>query len=121
MLSGLLIKESLQHPEALETLPIRITKTELWTASNPAEFQPALWTAMSFEVEESQADPIAGQLSHALKPRGWFINATTATHVYLIFPNIVFKTAKGDPQARAEALRFGHTIGIPNRQPLWSK
>lgn len=121
MLSGLLIKESLQQPKILETLPIQITKTEIWTASNPAKFQPALWTAITFEAEESEADQIAEQLSHNLKPKGWFINASTAMQVYVIFPDRVFKYTKGDQKAREEVVRFGQSVGIPDRQLDWGE
>lgn len=121
MLSGLLIKESLEHPEVLETLPIQITKTEVWTASNLAEYQPAVWIAMSFEAEENVADEVAEHLSHNLKPKGWFINASTNTDVYVMFPNKVFKSTKGDQTARAEAARFGLAVGVPERQLDWGE
>ncbi len=121
ILSGLLIKESLQQPNILETLPIQITKTEIWTASNPTEFQPALWTAMTFEAEDRVADEVAEQLSHSLKPKGWFINASTASHVYVIFPNKVFRYTKGDQAARAEAARFGLAVCVPERQLDWGE
>ena len=50
MLTGLLLQESLNDLNVLDRL--RITKTETWDVANAADFQPTVWTAMSFEVDE---------------------------------------------------------------------
>ena len=119
MMNGLLIKESLADPSALEW--VHITKTESWQASNTAEYQPVLWTALSFEAADHQADTIAEKLSQALKPQGWYINASTVAHVYVIFPNKVFKYRKRDGIQRAEAKQYGRSIAIPEHQLDWSE
>jgi hypothetical protein len=119
IVNGLLIKESLADTSALAL--VHITKTELWQASNTAEYQPVLWTALSFEAGDHQADTIAEKLSEALKPQGWYINASTVAHVYVIFPNKVFKYHKGDSIQRAEAKQYGRSIAIPEYQLDWSE
>jgi hypothetical protein len=118
MLKGLLLKESLNDTQVLEILTL--TKTETWNVENPADYQPAVWTAVSFEADERQADVIAEQLSRALKP-AWFINASSVAYVYVIFPGKVFKYHKGDRAARATAYQHGLSIGIPARQLDWSE
>jgi hypothetical protein len=119
IVNGLLIKESLADTNVLEL--VHITKTESWQASNTAEYQPVLWTALSFEAVDHQADTIAKKLSYALKPQGWYINASTIAHVYVIFPNKVFKYRKGDSIQRAEAKQYGRSIDIPEHQLDWSE
>lgn len=119
MMTGLLLQEGLADISVLEHL--HITKTESWQVSNAATYQPNTWTALSFEVEDSQADLIAEKLSQALKLRGWYINASTATHVYVLFPNRVFKYLKGDDHQRDEAKQYGISRGIPAIQLDWNE
>jgi len=118
MLKGLLLKESLEDMSVLEL--VHITKTESWEISNAAASQPTTWTALSFEAEESQADALAEKLSQALKSR-WYTNASTSTHVYVIFPGKIFKYRKGDSTQRAKAEQHGRSIGIPESQLDWSE
>lgn len=114
MLYGLLLKESLQDLKILDEL--RITKIETWNIQNPDPNQPPVWTAVSFETEDSQADALAAQLSRALKSEGWFIDAHTGALVYVIFPGKVFRYEKGNAEMRARAVQYGLGLGIPQRQ-----
>lgn len=116
---GLLLKESLADDQILGKL--LITSSESWQVKNAAPSQPKVWTAMAFEVEDSQAEAIARALSQALKPRGWYINASTTTHVFVIFPNKVFMYPKGDQSQREAARRFGRKIGVPESQLDWGE
>ena len=119
MLTGLLLQESLDDLRVLDLL--RITKTETWWVGNAANGQPSVWTALSFEADSSQADAVAEALSRALKAQGWFINASTETHIYVIFPHKIFKYPKGDGAQRAAAREYGRSIGIPESQLDWSE
>lgn len=53
MFKGVLLKESLANPDILHDS--RVTKTETWQVQNAASNQPAVWTALSFEADASQA------------------------------------------------------------------
>ena len=117
--NGLLLKEGLADINVLEL--VHITKTESWQVSNAAVYQPPVWTALSFEAEDSQADVIADKLSQALKLRGWYITASTAAHDYVLFPSKVFKYRKGDSRQRDEAKLYGRSFGIPESQLDWSE
>jgi hypothetical protein len=117
--NGLLLKESLADINVLEL--VRITKTESWPVSNAAVNQPTVWTALSFEAEDSHADAIADKLSQALKLQGWYITASTATYDYVLFPARIFKYRKGDGRQRAEAKRYDRSFGIPESQLDWSE
>jgi hypothetical protein len=72
-------------------------------------------------VEDSQADDIAENLSQALKQQAWYINASTETHVFVIFPHKVIKYKKGNHTAREEAARFALSIGVPESQLDWDE
>ena len=119
MLKGLLLKESLNDLMVIDGL--RITKTEIWQAGNAAPNQPPVWTALSFEADDSQADALAGKLSRAIKPEGWYINASTDTWVYVVFPRKVFKYVRGDAEQRAAAKQYGRSCNIPEKQLDWSE
>ena len=118
-MNGLLLKESLTDMTVLEL--VQITRTETWQVSNAAAYQPAIWNAIYFEAEDSQADVFAGRFSEALKPQGWYLNASTAMDVYVVFPGKVFKYPRGDTLQREAAKRYGLSIGIPASQLDWSE
>ncbi len=118
-MKGLLLKESLADTNVLDLL--HVTKEETWQVNNAAPYQPDVWTALSFETDENQSDAIADKLSHALKPKGWYINASTIAHVYVIFPGKVFKYPKGDIITREEATRYALSSGIPANQLDWDE
>ncbi len=119
MLKGLLLKESLDDESVLDLL--HITRTQTWQVHNAAPHQPNIWTALSFEVEQAQAEAVVDALSRALKPRGWFINASTAAHVFVLFPGKIFKYVRGDPIGREAAKAHGRTLDIPESQLDWSE
>jgi hypothetical protein len=116
-MNGLLLKESLADTSVLDL--VHVTTAESWRVSNAAEYQPKIWTALSFETEDSQGDAIADVMSRALKLQGWYINASTEMYIFVIFPNKVYKYLKGDSIKREEAKRYGRSIGIPEDQLDW--
>lgn len=116
MLTGLLLKESLSDLSVLDRL--RITQTETWHVTNAAEFQPPVWTALSFEVSAADAESMIEALSHALKPQ-WYIDARWGDEVIVIFPGRVFRYQRGDQAGKAEAQAYALIIGIPPSQVDW--
>jgi hypothetical protein len=119
MFTGLLLKESLENDSVLDL--IRITRIETWDVDNAALFQPKIWTAIYFEGDESEIDYIVLELSQSLKPQAWYINVSTKDDAYVIFPNKVFKYTQGDKQKEKEAIEYGRSIGIPDRQLDWGE
>jgi hypothetical protein len=119
MLTGLLLKESLQDESVLEL--VRITNTETWNVTNAAPNQPKVWTAVSFEAEGLHADEIAAAFSHAMKSEGWYLNFSFDNRVYVVFPRKVFKYMRGNQRARQQAIRFGRTLNIPESQLDWGE
>jgi hypothetical protein len=119
VLKGLLLKESLKDDSILKL--VRITHTETWNVENAADHQPAIWTALYFEIEDEQADAFAEKLSRVLHARGWYVNGSTDTQVYVIFPGKVFRYPIGDLAQRTAAQQFGRTLGIPEPQLDWGE
>lgn len=117
MFAGLLLKESLSDLGVLDRLTI--IKTENWDVPHAAEFQPKVWTAISFEADDAAADSIAEELSRVLKAPGWYIDARLAEWVYVIFPRRVFKYRRGEQAGRAQAQEHALASGIPPGQIDW--
>lgn len=119
MYHGLLLKEGLSNEAVLNDLVI--TKTEYWNVKNASADQPKQWAAISFEIDETKADTVALALSHSLKPKGWYLNMNSDDTVFVVFPEKIFKYSKGDSVKRAEAIEFGKTIEIPEKQLDWKE
>ncbi len=117
MLKGLLLKESLADLHVLDRLCV--TQTETWNVSNVADDQPKVWTAISFEVDDAEADTVIEELSHMLKSPGWYIDARQAERAIVIFPGRVFRYLRGDGAGKAEAQAYAQAIGIPASQIDW--
>jgi hypothetical protein len=118
MLSGILLQESLDDAAAAPRL--HVTRTERWPVPDPAPFQPPVWTALRFEEDEARAWDVIDGLSRALKP-AWYVNASTATTVYVAFRGRLFSYARGDATARAAVVRHGLEVGVPARQLDWAE
>ncbi len=116
--TGLVLTESLRDISVLKTLSV--TRQEAMRVDCPADFQPPVWTALTFEGKDDRADLIAAQLSRALKPR-WYTNFSTGTHVYVIFARRIFKYRRGDRAARAHARAYALEVGIPPWQLDWAE
>ena len=117
MLTGLLLKESLADLRVLDRL--RITRTETWNVANVSADQPSVWTALSFEVDDAEADAIVAELSYALKSPGWYIDAQLGDEMIVIFPDRIFRYQRSDQTGKAEAQAYAGTIGIPSSQIDW--
>lgn len=118
MMHGLLLQESLADTGVLDL--IHVTRREIWQVKNAEPYQPLVWTAISFEADDRQGDVIVHAFSQALK-RGWYINASTETHVYVVFPDRVFKYRKGDASQREAVKAFGRESGIAESQLDWDE
>jgi hypothetical protein len=116
VLAGLLLRESLADLRVLDRL--RITNTETWHVTNAAEFQPNLWTAISFEVDDADAEGVIEELNRALKPQ-WYIDTRWGEWVVVIFSQRVFKYQRGDQAGKTEAQTYAQNSGLPPSQVDW--
>jgi len=116
--SGLLLKESLKDPAVLDSLTI--TQTETWEVERPAGWQPGLWTAVTFEGPEAEADAVAARISRAIDSR-WYANLSTEHDTIVIFHDRVFRYRRGDPVQRDLAQQYARAIGVPAWQIDWGE
>ncbi len=112
---GLLLKESLQNPEVLKL--VKIIKQEKWDIPEKrlANFQPKIWTAVTFEGDVKYIKEISKKLSEAIKPK-WYLNIGTPDKEIVIFKNKIFEYKKEDKIKKEEVKKYGESIGIPKCQ-----
>jgi hypothetical protein len=82
---------------------------------------PGVWSAIDFEVEDERADELARVLSGRLDSTGWYVNFSSETETFIVYPGRVFRYPRGDAQRRGEAQAYGRTLGIPEHQLDWSE
>ncbi|MBI4057914.1 hypothetical protein HY405_01175 [Candidatus Microgenomates bacterium] len=116
---GLILKESLKDEKVLGL--VNVVKTETWNVKNAEKNQPKVWHAIYVEGESEKANEVAETLSKALSSPGWYTNLSTDKHIFVIFPNKVFKYVTGDKEKREEAIKYGRKIGIPESQLDWKE
>ena len=109
---GLLLREGLKDLRVLDM--VRGIKTETWDINSDADALPRIWTAIRFEGDEGNAAMIAERLSQSLSPDRWCGRLSTENHVYVMFPNKVFKYLRGDRQSREKAQDHARSMGIPD-------
>jgi len=116
---GLLLKESLNNTDVLESL--NITKEERWDVGNATDDQPNQWTALYFEGDVRDAKRVADELAASLKEGKWYTNFDAEGQEYIIFPGKVFQYEKGNTKGVERAKEYGRSIGIPEDQLDWNK
>jgi hypothetical protein len=118
--TGLLIKESLANPAAIDFLTV--TNSETVYPNNATSDQSDIWTLISYQDNDSEAKTVAKLLSTALKVGKWYTNFTTSDgRVFVIFPGRVFSYAVGDKKGRLGAQDYALKIGIPPDQLDWAE
>jgi len=115
---GLLLKESLKDLEVLKL--IKIVKEEKWDIPKErlADYQPNIWNAVYYEGDEKDYKTISKKLSKAMNSK-WYINMNTPTKEIVIFPEKIFEYEKGNKQKKEEAIKYGKSLGIPEKQLDW--
>ncbi|WP_067665777.1 hypothetical protein [Nocardia miyunensis] len=120
MIKGVLIAESFLPGTKIEGVPLTITGFYRVEIKDAADYQPSLWTIIYFQASEPDADQITDLLAASLDAPGWYVDMHTDSLVYVIFPNKVFRYMPGDHDARAEAVAYARTVGVPDTQ-LWGE
>jgi len=110
---GLLLKESLRDLDVLNL--VKITKIEKWDVPDAVNYQPKIWTAISFEGEKDNVEEIVEKMSKAIKEK-WYLNISTENMEYVVFFNKIFKYPKGNDKTKKQTIEYGISIGIPKRQ-----
>src|SRR3990167_8227847 len=88
---GDIIEESLVDKEILKKLNIISTRVEKVTDEHQTPWL-SQWTLDILEVNENEADNLAGKLSKSLDPEhSWYIDYRNDTYHFVIFKDKVFK------------------------------
>jgi len=56
-----------------------------------------------------------------LTPGKWYAGYATATTKYVVFAGRIFRYQRGDQAARAQAIAYARTVGVPEAQLDWPR
>jgi len=120
MIEGTLIGESIRVGAELSGVRLTVRKVSRAALGDAAAGQPALWTFIEFEADDSEAAVLAGALANVLdRPGGWYTDFRTADETFVIYAGRVFRYPRGDSAGRAEAAAYGRSVGVPDNQLDW--
>ena len=117
---GVILAESLRTGTVLDGHGMRIIRVSRYEVSDAVEYQPSVWTAIDFELNEEGAPALADQLAASLLAPGWYVNWNSDTEATVVFPGQVFRYPHGDAAGRQEAQEHGRRRGVPEPQLDWS-
>lgn len=117
---GAILAESLAVGTALDGHGMRIIRLSRYQVSSAAEYQPSVWTAIEFELNEESAPALADQLAASLLAPGWYVNWSGDAEATVVFPGKIFRYRRGDLAARAAAQEHGRLCGVPEPQLDWT-
>jgi hypothetical protein len=118
---GTLIAESLRSGTVLSDLDLSVTRIVRGGFGNVSAGQPRTWTMIDFEVAPDRAQHLAAQLQDAIDPAGtWYCDLANDDEVIIVFSGRTFRYSSRDDEARAEAVAYGRSRGIPEGQLDWT-
>jgi len=113
---GDIIEESLQDKKVLEKVNIISTRIEKVTPEHQTPWL-SQWTLHTIEVDESEAEKLAEELSVAIEPKhGWYIDYRNDKYHYVIFKGRHFKIDRSKKSDYDEMINYGLSIGTPDYQ-----
>ena len=123
MVSGTIIAESIR-PGATLDVPLSVRQIRRGgparlSAKQEAAGIPLKWTLIEFEVDDSDALPLANALADVLDDIGWYVDFRSDQETFVVFARQVFRYARGDETGRAEAEAHGRSLGVPEAQLDW--
>ena len=119
MFEGGLVAESIRLGASLEGVSLVVTKITRGAVTDHTPDQPSMWTIIEFQVPDSDADAVASALIGVLDEPGWYADFQSDDEIFVVFPGRVFRYARGDEAARAEAESYGRAHGVPQSQLDW--
>jgi hypothetical protein len=121
-IQGCVIGDSLRPDAELRPDGWRVTR--IWRidwADRAGPEQPSEWTVFDFEAEDDQAETLAEALARALKPKGgWYADFRVGDDHVVVFAGQTFRYRRGDASGRAQAIRYGLSVGVPRHQLDWA-
>lgn len=119
-LRGVLVIESLRPVAELTDLAITVGTISRIRPEIRSAGQPATWTLIHFEADETAADGLAAVLADALEAGPWYVDFHTATTTYVVFSGRIFTYERGDSVGRDNVIAHARSVGVPEPQLDWS-
>ena len=115
---GTIIEESLENKNVLKKIKILKTEEEKVTAEHETPWLKK-WTLHIVEIDETQADVIAKEISKSLDSKhgaSWYADFKNESHHYIIFRNKIFKIDRSKKEQYGAVVKYGVSLGIPIHQ-----
>lgn len=109
--------ESMTPGSTLAGIPLVVR--ELSRSKPVPNREPAIWSAIEFEADDSVAEALADRLAGILGEPGWYANYSSATETFVVYRGKVFRYPRRDAEGRAEAQAYGLAHGVPERELDW--
>jgi hypothetical protein len=120
MIEGTLVAESLRPGTELGGMRLAVMKLSRVAAGDVSAGQPEVWTLIEFEAGEAAAERLAALLAEALDDKpGWYADFRTPHETWVVYRGRIFRYPRGDVAARAEAVAYGRSVGMPEEQLDW--
>ncbi|MET8653668.1 hypothetical protein [Nocardia aurea] len=119
-LRGVLVIESLRPVAELTDIAITVSTISRIRPEARSAGQPATWTLIHFEADETAAERLASALADTLEAGPWYVDFHTATTTYVVFAGQVFSYGRTERDGRADAIAHARAVGIPEPQLDWS-
>ncbi|BCJ48127.1 hypothetical protein GCM10010168_24870 [Actinoplanes ianthinogenes] len=120
MVKGRILAESLRPGAALTVPGLELTRVSRITITSPGPGQPPVWTLLDVTAPDERAEELAAALSAALHADGgWYADFRAGADHVVVFAGRIFRYAVSDPAARAEAVAYGRSVGVPEAQLDW--
>ena len=121
MLTGALVVESLRMGAVLEGIDVVVRRLSRSEVTDVSADQPTVWTLLEFTADSKSAEDLARRLAGVLDGPGWYASLETEQdgRVFVVFPGKVFRYARGDESAHADAVAYALAAGVPEHQCDW--
>lgn len=120
-LRGVLIIESLRPVVELTDLAFTVGTISRIRPEIRSAGQPATWTLIHFEADDTVADRLATALADALEAGPWYVDFHTATTTYVIFSGRIFSYHRDESGGRRDsAIAHARSVGVPEPQLDWN-
>jgi hypothetical protein len=120
MIEGTLIGESVRVGAELAGVRLVSRSIRRVAAGDEPAGQPELWTLITFEADETDADVLADALAKVLEPEGgWYCDFRSPEETFVVYSGRTFRYRRGDKPGREEAAAYGRSVGVPESQLDW--
>jgi hypothetical protein len=111
--------ESMTPGSTLAGIPLVVREV---SRSEPVpDREPAIWSVLEFEADDSVADALASSLAGVLGEPGWYANYSSASETFVVFRGKIFRYPRGEPEGRERAAAYGRERGVPEAELDWTE